>query len=148
MNGEKAYEAVLDELKRYVEARCERRKDSKGSEWVGGMTVVSAEDKRIEEMARLAVEAVLRIDDGRPRKSVEARSLIAGDVFTYYSITKDGVAVDEELTVVKTTGTKTKPIITVRTSDNGYRDLSIEGHYLLSVYRPTLEDMREEFSNG
>lgn len=148
MNAEKAYESVLDELKRYVGARCEKRKDSKGSEWVGGMTVVSPEDKRIEEMARLAVEAVLRMDDGRPRTSVEARAVIAGDVFTYYSITKDGVGVDEELTVVKRTGTKDKPIITVRKSDNAYRDLSIEGHYLLAVYRPTAEDMMKEMDDG
>lgn len=150
MNPEKVYTAVLDELKRYVGARCTKKKDSRGQEWQGGMTIVSEEDARLDEMARLSVEAVMRsmAEDQRPRTSREARSLQPGDVFTRYTITKDGVAIDEEVTVVKTAGTSTKPIITFRTEADAYGDIAMEGHYMLSVYRPSLDDLRKELANG
>lgn len=146
MNVEATYEAVLEELKNYVSARSTKRKDSRGNEWESGMTIASREDKRLDEMARLTVEAVVRsiAKDSRPRQSLEARALRLGDVFTRYSITKDGVAIDEEVTVVQLRGTSTKPRIKFRTVTDAYDEIEMEGHWLLAVYRPSVEDLRRE----
>jgi hypothetical protein len=148
MNVEVAYQSVLAELKRYVEARSTKRKDDAGRVWESGVTIVSAEDKRLEEMARLAVEAITRSDDGKPLRSVEARKLMPGDVFTRYTITTDGVAVDEEVTVVQRTGTTSSPRIKFRNEQGTYAEIEMPGHYLLSVYRATVDDLRKELADG
>lgn len=150
IDPEKAYQAVLAELKRYVAARSTKRKDARsGTEWESGVTIVSAEDRRLEEMARLSVEAMMRTDDGRVRQTMEIRALQPGDVFTWYAIIKDGVSSDEEVTVVKRTGTSTRPRILVRGEGGGYREFEVEdGATLVSVYRPTLEDFKKELADG
>lgn len=141
MNPERACEAVESALREYVKTRSSYRKDEKGQVWSSGMTIVSPDDKRIEEMARLVIEAVMRADDQRPRISIETKSLQLGDTFTRYSI-KEGVAVDEEVTVIKVTTSVNRTTIRYRRPNDQIADVTIDASYLVSVVRPTTADLK------
>ncbi len=143
MNQEKVHAAVTEALREYVRARSATRKDEKGQTWSQGMTIVSDTDKRIEEMARIAVEAVLRVDDGRPYKTDEAKALQLGDVFTRYAI-KDGVAVDEECVVLKATTQGGRTTIKHRRHNDAVVEVTIDATYLVSVVRPDNAMLRQE----
>jgi hypothetical protein len=147
MNPERACDAVEAALRDYVKTRSSYRKDDKGQVWSQGMTIVSPDDKRIEEIARLVIEAVMRVDDKRQRTTVETRSLQLGDVFTRYAI-KDGVAVDEEVTVIKVTTAVNRTTIRYRRPNDQIADVTIDASYLVSVVRPTNDDLRAMLSEA
>lgn len=141
MNAERAHEATEKVLREYVKSRSSTRKDSKGDTWSSGMTIVSPDDKRIGEIARLVVEAIMNLDDQRPRLQVEARALRLGDVFTRYMI-KDGIAVDEEVAVVKVTTAGGVTTVRYRRPNDSIVDAPIDATFLVSVVRPTADDLK------
>lgn len=143
MNPERACEAAASAIREYVRARSSYKQDKNGDKWSAGMTLVNPEDKRIAEIARLVIEAVIRVDDGRSRTTVETRALRLGDVFTRYAI-KDGVGVDEEVTVIKVTTNAQKSTIKYRRSNDQIAEATIDASYLVAVMRPTTEDLRAQ----
>lgn len=145
MNPERATDAAIEAVKRYVRAR-ESKKQDKSGEWSTGMTILNDRDQRIPEMARLIVEAIIAVDDGRARISVEAKAIQMGDVFTRYSV-KDGVAVDEEVTALSAKTSLGKTVLKYRRPNDATGEVTIDATYLLSVYRPTLDDLREQIAN-
>lgn len=150
MNPEQVCKAIHDTLREYVSTRSAYKKDGQGQTWSTGMTVVSPDDKRLEEIARMATEAVLRCSDKRPRQMVECRSLQLGDVFTRYSI-KEGIAIDEEVTVLKASTVVNRTTIKYRRPDGSVVEIPIEASYLVAVVRPSKDDLRQmlvEDSNG
>jgi hypothetical protein len=136
VNPERANDAIARTLREYVKSRSTYRKEKDGSVYSSGMTIVSPDDKRIDEIARLATESLLRLDDQRTRISVETRKLQLGDVFTRYTI-KDGVGVDEEVTVVKVNTNASKTTIKYRRQNDTMAEVTIDSTYLVSIYRPS-----------
>ena len=144
MNPERATDAAVEAIKQYVAAR-QGKKSDKSGEWATGMTLLNERDQRIPEMARLIVEAIMAVDDKRPRISVEAKAIRMGDVFTRYSV-KDGVAVDEEVTALSAKTTLGKTTMKYRRPIDATGEVKIDATYLLSVYRPTLDDLRDQLA--
>lgn len=141
MDVEAAQAAVESVLREYVRARSNYKKDRTGSEWSQGMTIVSPDDKRIDEMARLVVEAVTRLPDQRPRIQVEVKSLLTGDALTYYA-TKNGLAVDEEVTVVRVASSGGRTTVKFRRRTDDLVEATFDSTYLVSVVRPSASDLR------
>lgn len=158
MNEEKAYQAVLKTLAEYVRCRMTVKRDKSGRDQLDP-------DRRLEEIARLVVGAVLNLSDTRERRHVEACALQSGDVFTRYEIVettdksgkKSAVSVDEEVTVLRTErptlinqleGTRDRVSVFFRSNNGTYGEVEYERTWLVSVYRPTLADLREEFGDA
>lgn len=143
MNAEKVFNATVATVKDYIKARSSSRKDEQGKMIATGMTFVSPEDKRVEEMCRLIVETVMANDDGKERKLVEAKALQIGDVYTRYTI-KDEVGIDEEVTVIKavTSGNRTK--LMFRRHNDSQGEQVLDATYLVPIWRPTANELAAE----
>lgn len=143
LDPEKATAAAVTAIKAYVSARSSYKKEKDGKEWSQGMTLVGPDDKRIDEIARLVVESVMRDGaDDRARIAVETQHLQTGDVFTRYAI-KDGIAVDYEVSVIKvTTQGRRSTIKYRRTNDDDICECTTDATYLVAVMRPSRDELR------
>lgn len=140
MNVERACEAVETAIREYMKARSAYKKDDKTGEVRSqGMTLISPDDRRIEEIARLAIEAVLKVDDGKGRIYVEARALTLGDEITRYMI-KDGIAVDEEVVIIKSSTVGNRTTLRYRRPNDAISEVVIDATYLVSTYRASSKD--------
>ena len=138
MNPERIQGDVEAVIRDYVT----KRKSKEGT-----LTIVSEADKRIDELAALITERVITHDDRRARLLLEAKQLQMGDVFTRYAI-KENVGVDEEVTVVRVETKTNRTTLKYRRHNDSHGELTLDATFLVSVNRPTLEDLKRDFAAG